>query len=88
MDNIFSFAKNCLQQVDIENKLALTHQAWQLSEQNQLSFDAIIPVDPITKTCFPAQPLLLAPQKMPKRGLGSAAGIAALFHSLAALLEV
>lgn len=83
MDNLFDFAKHCLQKTDIDEKLTLTHQAWQLCRKNKLSFESLDSVQPISTTRFPDKPELLPPHKMPKRGLGSQAGVAALFHSLA-----
>ncbi|NOQ35152.1 MAG: DUF455 family protein [Methylococcaceae bacterium] len=83
MDNIFIFAKSCLQKVDIDEKLTLTHKAWALCQQNKLSFESSSPVQAISETRFPVSPQLLPAHKTPKRGFGSPAGIAALFHSLA-----
>lgn len=83
MDNLFTFAEQCLQKIDIDEKLTLTHKAWELCQQNKLSFESLNPVKAIAETRFPETPQLLTASKMPKRGVGSKAGIAALFHSLA-----
>lgn len=83
MKNIFEYAQLCLQHSDIEQKLATTHQAWQNLQTGQLSFDSLHPVESISLTQFPQQPLLLAPRDMPKRRLNAPGGVAALFHALA-----
>ncbi len=83
MKNIFEYAKCCLQQTDIEQKLHLTIEAYQLQQQQHLSFHNQIPVESIELTRFPERPLLLYPREMPKRKLNQKQGIAALFHALA-----
>lgn len=83
MKNVFKFAEACLQGIAIDEKLALTHQAWYLLENNQLSFTSELPVLPINQVKFPDKPILLPPRDMPKRKLGSSDGIAAFFHAIA-----
>ena len=83
MKNVFKFAEACLQGITIDEKLALTHQAWHLFENNQLSFMSELPVLPITQVRFPDQPVLLPPRDMPKRKIGSPEGVAAFFHAIA-----
>jgi len=83
MKNVFKFAEACLQGIAIDEKLALTHQAWHLLENNQLSFISELPVMPINQVRFPDKPVLLSPRDMPKRKLGSDDGIAAFFHAIA-----
>jgi uncharacterized ferritin-like protein (DUF455 family) len=83
MKNVFKFAEACLQGIAIDEKLALTHQAWYLLENNQLSFTSELQVLPINQVKFPDKPILLPPRDMPKRKLGSSDGIAAFFHAIA-----
>jgi uncharacterized ferritin-like protein (DUF455 family) len=83
MKNVFKFAEACLQSIAIDEKLALTHQAWHLFENNQLSFVSELPVLPITQVKFPDKPVLLPPRDMPKRKIGSPEGVAAFFHAIA-----
>ncbi len=83
MNNIFDFAKACLYRVDIDEKLALSKQAWQLYQQGNLSFAENDEPEAISKVQFPAQPELLAPRFMPRRSLGSKEGMQAFYHSLA-----
>ncbi len=83
MKNVFKFAEACLQGIAIDEKLALTHQAWHLFENNQLSFMSELPILPITQVRFPDKPVLLPPRDMPKRKIGSPEGVAAFFHAIA-----
>ncbi len=83
MKNIFDLARLCLQNTDIEEKLATTHLATKLLKQNQLSFESEKPPCPINKTQFPNRPQLLAPKNMPKRKLHTPDGVMAMFHALA-----
>ncbi|GAB6140144.1 ferritin-like domain-containing protein [Methylosoma difficile] len=83
MNNLFAFAEACLHRIDIDEKLALTHQAWQLWQNGQLDFSDPSPMQAIEHVQFPARPLLLAPRDMPNRKLGSPEGIKAFFHAIA-----
>jgi uncharacterized ferritin-like protein (DUF455 family) len=83
VNNIFSFAEGCLFSDDIEQKLALTHQARSFMDGNCLSFHSIGEVLPIADTVFPDKPLLLMPRDMPRRRMNSVEGKAAFFHALA-----
>ena len=83
MKNIFEHAEAFLHNGAFNEKLALTHQAWQASESGQMSFLSSSPVLSIDKVVFPEKPLLLAPREMPKRKLGSAEGVSAFFHAIA-----
>lgn len=83
MNTLFDFAEACLHQSDIEQKLALTHQAWQLVTTNTLALTTTKAVQPITLTRFPEKPELLAPRFMPKRKLSTAQGKIAFFHAIA-----
>ena len=83
MKNIFEFAEACLHRADIDEKLALTHQAWQLLQSQRLSLDSDRPVLPIVNVKFPDRPQLLAPRHMPQRKLTTPDGIIAFFHAIA-----
>jgi uncharacterized ferritin-like protein (DUF455 family) len=83
MNNIFDFSEACLYRVNIEEKLELSQEAWQLYQQNKLSFSERHPPSNIAKVQFPAKPELLAPRFMLRRKLGSKEGIQAFYHSLA-----
>jgi uncharacterized ferritin-like protein (DUF455 family) len=83
MKNIFEFAQLCLQNYDVEQKLATTHIAWQKLQAGELSFESEHPVNSIGLTQFPQRPLLLPPRDMPRRRLNAQGGVAAMFHALA-----
>lgn len=83
MNNIFDFAEACLHRVDINEKLQLTAQAWQLYQQGELQFGAISKTHDIKQVCFPEKPELLVPKYMARRKLGSPEGIQAFYHALA-----
>ena len=83
MKNVFECAEACLYGADINKKLALTHQAWNLLENGKLCLISQQPVLPIALVIFPDKPLLLPPRDMPKRKLGTTEGLAAFFHAIA-----
>jgi len=81
--NLFQLAEACLYQTNNDEKLALTHQAWQWLEEGRLSFADTTPVLPIGQVQFPQRPVLKAPRDMPRRRLNSAHGTVAFFHAIA-----
>ncbi len=83
MKNIFKFAEAFFDQQAIDQKLALTHQAWRACVAGELTFSSNRPVMPIEQITFPERPVLLAPRQMPRRKLTTAAGVAAFFHAIA-----
>jgi uncharacterized ferritin-like protein (DUF455 family) len=83
MKNLFEFAEACLHNATIDEKLALTHQAWHALENGELCLISDQPVVPIARVRFPDKPILLPPRDMPKRKLGTAGGIGAFFHAIA-----
>jgi uncharacterized ferritin-like protein (DUF455 family) len=83
MNNVFEFAEAFFCQVNIDEKLALTHQAWQAHSNGELTFTSDRPVLQIDQVIFPEKPDLLAPRQMPRRKLTTAEGVAAFFHAIA-----
>lgn len=83
MKNLFVFAEACLHKADINEKLALTHQAWQSCITGELGLASNQLVLSINQVKFPDKPELLAPRQMPNRKLTTADGIAAFFHAIA-----
>ena len=83
MNNLFDFADACLHQTDIDEKLRLTAEAWQLYQQGELQFDSLSEPQEIKHVCFPDKPELLAPRYMARRKLGTPEGIQAFYHALA-----
>ena len=79
---IFQAAHACLMEQDIENKIALSNEVQQAWLTGQLSLDLDTP--PLT-TDIPGRPLkpeLVSPRDLPRRGMNSTKGRAALIHSL------
>jgi uncharacterized ferritin-like protein (DUF455 family) len=83
MKNLFVCAATCLHNSTIDEKLALTHHAWQALIDETLSFSDDVPVLAMTEVKFPDKPVLLAPRAMPKRKLTTPDGVAAFFHAIA-----
>lgn len=83
MKNLFEFAEACLHQTPIDEKLALTHQAWHALISGELSLAPDQPVLPIDKVKFPERPELLPPRNMPRRKLTTVDGVIAFFHAIA-----
>jgi len=83
MKNLFEFAEAFFCRSNVDEKLALTHQAWQMFIDKELSFSSNRPVLPIDRVIFPDKPELLAPRQMPRRKLTTPDGVAAFFHAIA-----
>ncbi|MDO9269885.1 MAG: ferritin-like domain-containing protein [Methylobacter sp.] len=83
MKNLFEFAEAFFGQANVDDKLALTHQAWQAYIAGELTFTSDRPVLPIERVTFPERPELLAPRQMPRRKLTTPGGVAAFFHAIA-----
>jgi len=83
MNNLFDFADACLHRTEIDEKLRLTTDAWQLYQQGELQFDSLSEPKGIEFVGFPEKPELLAPRYMARRKLGSVEGVQAFYHALA-----
>jgi len=83
MKNLFECAETFFGQVNIDEKLTLTHQAWQACITGELTLTSDRPVLPIERVTFPERPELLAPRQMPRRKLTTPDGVAAFFHAIA-----
>lgn len=83
MKNVFECAEAFFRQIPVDEKLALTHQAWRVCMADELAFSSERPVLPIAQVTFPERPELLAPRQMPRRKLTTPAGVAAFFHAIA-----
>jgi uncharacterized ferritin-like protein (DUF455 family) len=82
MNNLFEIAGLCLHEATVNEKLVLTHKARQLMETNALDFSQRANIKEISQVQFPERPLLLPVRNMPKRTLGTPAGVAAFFHAI------
>lgn len=83
MKSLFETAEHCLITCEIEEKLHLAEQTAQAWRDGLLSLDCKDGPEPIGEPGHPARPVLVAPDKVPKRGLGTKAGLAALVHAMA-----
>jgi uncharacterized ferritin-like protein (DUF455 family) len=83
MKNLFKFAEAFFSRANIDDKLALTHQAWQTYLAGELTLTSGRPIMPIEQITFPDRPELLAPRQMPRRKLTTPEGVAAFFHAIA-----
>ncbi len=83
MKNLFGFAEAFFRLSPVDEKLALTHQAWQANIAGELTIVSERQVLPIEQVTFPARPELLAPRQMPRRKLTTPDGVAAFFHAIA-----
>lgn len=84
MTSLFTAAKQCLDCVAPDKKIALTRTAFAALREGKLSLDddGVAPL-PIDVPGRPAKPRLVMPRDVPRRGLGSDDGRAALVHAVA-----
>ena len=83
MRNLFELAGCCLHQADVDEKLAVTHLAWSLYQQDRLDFQMVVPVAGIEQTRFPEYPILKRPKEMPRRKFTTKDGVSAMIHAFA-----
>lgn len=82
MESLFEAAERCLKSCEIEEKLHLTRQAAQAWQQGLLSLEPECRPEPIGEPGRPARPVLVMPGDVPKRRLGTKAGLVALIHAV------
>ncbi|HEX5961495.1 MAG TPA: ferritin-like domain-containing protein [Rhodanobacteraceae bacterium] len=84
MNGLFGAAKRCLDCAEPVAKVALTRQAFAALCDGSLSLaDPVAAPLPIRDPGRPARPHLVLPRDVPRRGLGTAEGRAALVHAVA-----
>jgi len=81
--NLFACAERCLDCATVSEKLSLTDAVARAFEAGTLDTNPAVPPRPIGPPGRPARPLLVAPRKLPRRGLGTVSGRAALVHAVA-----
>ena len=83
--SLFTSAARCLDCAGVADKLALTDAVARAFAAGQLDLNASAAAAPapIGAPGRPPRPLLVAPRRLPQRGLGSATGRAALIHAVA-----
>ena len=82
-ESLFASAERCLECNDVARKLELTDAVAQSFANGLLDLDPFDAAKPIGSPGRPARPRLVAPRHLPQRGLGTAAGRAALIHAVA-----
>lgn len=83
MRNLYDVAFRCLTANSIAEKIQLTQQTAQDWRDKKLSLKYINKPKLVNEPGHPVKPLLVKPSDVPKRRLGSKAGITALVHSIA-----
>jgi len=82
-DNLFAWARQCLECADPAAKCKLTGLAVEALQAGQLECKSIDEPQVIGAPGRPARPHLVAPRNLPRRRLGSTEGRASLLHALA-----
>ena len=82
MESLHEAANRCLKTSEIEEKLRLTQQTVQAWREGSLSIESTNIPEPIDEPGRPARPKLVMPGNVPKRGLGTKAGLVALIHAV------
>ncbi len=80
--DLFDAASCCLEICDPDEKVRLTQQYAQAWRDGQLSLDSNTVPKSIVEPGRPAKPELVMPADVPRRGLGSEEGRAALLHAV------
>jgi uncharacterized ferritin-like protein (DUF455 family) len=84
MSGLFDAAKRCIECAEPEAKIALTCGTFDALREGRLSLAGDgIPPQPISAPGRPARPRLVMPREVPRRGLGTDEGRAALVHAVA-----
>ena len=81
--NLFASAERCLDCATVSEKLSLTDAAVRAFAAGELGIESAHAPRPIGLPGRPARPQLVEPRKLPRRGLGTLAGRAALVHAVA-----
>jgi uncharacterized ferritin-like protein (DUF455 family) len=81
--NLFASAEDCLECADVDEKLARTDALARAYSSGTLDAVDAGPPKTIGKPGRPPLPLLVSPRQVPRRGLGSEQGRAALIHAVA-----
>ncbi len=80
--NLFETAHMCLASRDIEEKIALTRESAARWRECGLQLESIEPPEPIADPGRPERPALVAPRDLPRRGVNTPQGHAALLHAI------
>ncbi len=80
--SVYQAARQCLQADAVEQKLQLTLEYARRWREEGLAMDDPMPPAAITRPGRPARPVLVDPAQVPRRGLGTVPGRAALIHAV------
>ncbi|MBS0516094.1 MAG: ferritin-like domain-containing protein [Proteobacteria bacterium] len=81
--DVFSLAQACIAATSVEDKLARSAEAAARIAGGDVAIESRDKPDPIAQPGRPPRPRLVHPRELPRRGLGSAEGRAALVHAVA-----
>lgn len=81
--NVHAAARCALTECAVEAKLAATHALWNAWQAGRLAPAAWTDPEPVHEAGRPARPVLVSPQRVPRRELSHPEGHAALIHALA-----
>lgn len=81
MASLYKAARQCIAATDIDQKVALTYQAYDALVNGALQLDENEPVEPISEAGRPDKPALVESRNLPRRKIGTREGLAALVHS-------
>jgi uncharacterized ferritin-like protein (DUF455 family) len=81
--NFYQLAEDCLFSASVEEKLAAADRAAALRSSGSLLFEPASPPRAAAEVSFPERPLQVEPRELPRRSLGSEAGLAAFLHAVA-----
>lgn len=82
MENLFDAAESCLSACEIKEKLQLTEQTAQAWREGLLSLESKSAPKPVDEPGRPGKPILVSANDVPKRRLGTPAGLSALIHAV------
>lgn len=82
MKSLFKVAGSCLMASKIEDKLKLTRETAQAWHGGLLSMEPENKPEPVNEAGRPAKPILVTPGDVPRRRLGTKAGLVALIHAI------
>ncbi|CAN8141528.1 Ferritin-like domain-containing protein [uncultured Thiomicrorhabdus sp.] len=81
--NLFALTLHCLQEPDLDKKMQQVDQLLQIWTEDGFDFTPSHEIVRIPDPGRPQKPDLVPPKDLPRRGLGSIEGHAALMHSIA-----
>lgn len=81
-ESLFDVAHACLVAEGVEQKLQLTEAASAAWKNGELSLFPVESTSPVEQAGHPSKPILVDPQHLERRGLGSDWGRAVMIHAI------